>query len=304
MNVMITGANGFIGSRLCDFFAINSNNTVYALVKDINEDVSMFTRDNIKIVYCDLLESKTLRDKLNVEIDIFYNLAWIGVSTSLKNNFDLQYLNIQFCYNAISIAKELHAKKFIGVGSMSEFAYSSAEITGYGVPSPSDFYSVAKVSSRYFCEIFAEQNDIDFNWTFITSIYGPGRNDDNVITYTIKKLLSNETPQYTGLEQKWDYIYIDDVINALFLVGTKGVNKKYYTIGSGFNMKLKDYIMIIKNNINPNAKIEIGKLPYKTMRIDNSIVDISEFVSDTGFKANFTFDEGIQRTIEYFKKVK
>lgn len=300
MNVMISGANGFIGSRLCNYYASNKDNIVYALIKDEKEDTSMLN-DNIKIVYCDLLLMNSLDGLVIDEIDVFYNLAWIGVSTTHKNDFDLQYLNIKFSYNSIMIAREVNSKKYVGIGSMSEFAYSNSSISGDEVPCPSDYYSAAKVSSRYFCELFATQNNISFNWTFITSIYGPGRTDNNIITYTIKSLLNNETPEYTGLEQKWDYVYIDDVIEALVAIGRYGKNKKCYTIGSGVARPIKEYIIELKNILNPNAKLSIGVLPYKTDRIDNSVVDITNLCNDTKFYPKVSFAEGIKKTIEFFK---
>lgn len=305
MNVLITGATGFIGCRLCNHFAKNLNNFVYAIVKDENEDVSCLNKSNIKIIYCDLENIVDLCDFLpKNQIDLFYHMAWVGVSTTYKNNFDMQYKNIGYTYRAIELCKTLNIKKFIGIGSISEFAYCTEAIKGDEVPIPSDFYSTAKISSRYFCELFATQNNIVFNWVYITSIYGPGRNDNNVITYTIKSLLKGNTPQYTKLEQEWDYVYIDDVLNALFLVGIKGLPNKTYTIASGVHKPIFEYLNMIKDIINPDAKLEIGVLPYKTNKIDNSVVDISSIVLDTGFKPSMSFEEGIKKTIEFFKNQK
>ena len=98
----------------------------------------------------------------------------------------------------------------------------------------------------------------------------------------------------------WDYIYIDDVIHALYLVGLKGIGIKTYVAGYGQARSLHVYIQMIRDAIDPNAKLGIGALPYKTSRVDNAIVDISELQRDTGYAPQVDFETGILRTIHYF----
>lgn len=164
-------------------------------------------------------------------------------------------------------------------------------------------YGATKAALRIYCDLFARQNDINFNWVLIPSIYGPGRNDNNLIAYEIKTLLAREKPSFTKLEQKWDYIYIDDLIYALILVGERGKGGKVYTIGAGESRPMYEYVEILKNQINPNAELGIGDLPYKTAKVNNAIVDISALVEDTGYKPFVSCEEGICATIEYFRQV-
>lgn len=84
------------------------------------------------------------------------------------------------------------------------------------------------------------------NWLLIGSVYGPGRNDNNILTYTIKALLNNEKTKFSKLEQMWDYIYIDDLIDALYLVGNYGKPGAVYPVGSGIAIPLREYIEKIK----------------------------------------------------------
>lgn len=302
MRVIITGANGFIGSRLANEFAENDV-TVYAIVKDNLENVSNIINSNIHIIYCNLDNINELCEKKEIyNCDVFYNFAWNGVSTLFKNDFDIQYKNIQLSMKMIEVAKRVNCKKFVGIGSTSEFAYSEDLICGNEVPSPSDYYSVAKVATRLFCELFAKKNNMKFNWVLITSVYGPGRDDNNLITYTIKSLLRNETPEYTNLDQQWDYIYIDDVIRALYLIGIYGKDNQIYSIGSGKERQLKEYVYEIRQLIDPKAELKIGSIAHKTNQIDNSLVDISKLINDTGYSESVTFEEGIKKTIEYFAK--
>lgn len=301
---IVTGANGFIGANLvkglCD-----ANYYVYAVVKDEQEDIATIAHlTNVEILYCDLNRIGNIAEVINkdIQIDLFYHLAWVGVSTDYKNNFELQYKNIEYALNSIKVASKLGCKKFVSTGSLSECAYAEGAVDGAEKPSPSDYYSCAKISARYFCMLYAEQYDIDINWCLITSLYGPGRIDNNILTYTIMSLLKGAETEYTKLEQRWDYTYIDDLIRALILVGEKGKNKEIYAIGSGENRILREYIEVIYSILAPNKKLIVGQIPYKTSRVDNSIVDISKLANDTGYVPSVDFRVGIGKTIDYLRE--
>lgn len=295
--VVITGANGFIGAKLSREH-IDNGDIVYCLI----QKGSNFVLDKAYIIEFDLEHPFDIVEQLPKDIDIFYHLAWVGVSTTYKNDFEVQSKNIKYSLECLRLAQELNSKKVIYTGSVSEYAYDKEPVNGKNKPCPSDMYSACKSSIRIICDLYAKQNNIDFIWVLITSIYGPGRVDNNIITYSIKAFLNKERPQYTMLEQLWDYIYIDDLIRALVCVGYRGKAGSAYAIGSGQVMQLKQYITILKDSINPELSMGIGEVPYKTKNVDNSIVDITELQRDTGFKADIDFYEGIKRTIAYFKE--
>jgi nucleoside-diphosphate-sugar epimerase len=297
--ILISGGNGFIGSHLIKRL-VNHNYFVYALIQNRTDITEIMQLNNIKVIYFDLENIIQVINELPKDIDIFYHLAWNGVSTTVKNNEKIQIENISYGLNALKLAKELNIKKIIYTGSVSEFAYNNAPVKGDECPTPADFYSAVKVSTRYICNVYAKQNNLNFIWCLISSIYGPGREDNNLITYSIKSFLNGEKPSFTKLEQKWDYIYIDDLIEALYLIGKNGISNNIYTVGSGETKQLSEYVNMIKNKINPNLEIGIGDLSYKTGKIDNSTVDISLLKEHTGFIPKISFDDGIKKTIDYF----
>lgn len=298
-SVIITGADGFIGENLTLALA-EKGITVYALVYTESSIQSYASLKNVHAIQFDLQNIYDVKEKLPMNVDVLYHLAWMGVSTAQKNDAVVQLKNINYGLEIMRLASQLYVGKVVYPGSVSEYAYSNVPVNGYNEPSPSDFYSAAKVATHYICDIFAKQNNIDFNWVLISSIYGPGRDDDNLISYSIKTLLNGEKPSFTKLEQKWDYIFIDDLIQALYCIGDKGKKGAVYPIGSGLNKSLLEYVTIVRNKINESLPIGVGDLPYKNSRIDNSVVDISKLKEDTGFVPAYTFELAIQKTIDYF----
>ena len=89
---------------------------------------------------------------------------------------------------------------------------------------------------------------------------------------------------------------------ALQALGEKGKSGKLYPIGSGEHQQMVEYVKIIRDKIDPTLPLGIGDKPYKNKTIDNQIMDISELIADTGFAPRYTFEQGIEETINYFKK--
>lgn len=299
--VLVIGANGFLGSNLSKKLASEGIDVVALVAK--GWDYSYI--EGIDHIECVEFELDTLTDLDNqpslTGVDTIYHMAWDGVSTTLKNEAETQAKNILYGLSVLEFAQRHGINRVIVPGSASEYACGQGIINGKNESAPSDLYSASKVATRFLCQTYAKQHDMELIWTAITSIYGPGRNDNNLITYAIKTLLKGDKPSFTGLEQQWDYLYIDDLIDALIAIGHKGKGGIIYPIGSGEHRQMNEYVKIIRDTIDSSLPLGIGDLPYKNKTIDNQILDISTLQKDTGFQPKYTFEQGIKKTIDYFK---
>ena len=301
--VLVIGADGYIGKRLTKHLS-QIGISVVAMVPQSLYDI--FSREFPEISckgfdFSSLLEtdySTFLKD-----VDTIFHLAWAGVNAKDRNNANVQSANFMYNIRVIQLAVKYQIKRLVIPGSAAEFSCSGRIIDGTGMSAPSDLYSATKAATRDFCAVLCRQHSIELQWTLITSIYGPGRDDNNLISYVIKSLLKGEKPSCTKLEQKWDYVFIDDLVNALALIGEKGKAGKIYPIGSGEHRTLREYVEIIREHINPELPIGIGDIPYKSDRIDNQIMDISELQKDTGYIPSFSFEKGIKSVIDYYRTI-
>lgn len=294
--ILITGCNGFIGRNLCKFL-LDKNKKVIGIDlfnKNLFKDNSNF------IFYKSESKESIVYELRKYSIDVVYHLAWNGVSTSDKNNYHQQLKNIENTYEILEMAKELKVKKIVIPGSVSEFSRCTKPVTGYEEDSPADLYAATKVAVRKLTSYYCFANNIDFNWMLITSVYSSTRKDANLLNYVITNLLKDQEVLCTKLEQNWDYIYIDDLINAMYLIGEKGKKNQIYPIGSGIYHPLNYYVMNIAEYLKKEDKVKIGQLEYKNEFIDNSIVDISE-LKKLGYKCNCIFEDTIIKVIKEYK---
>ncbi|MCL2704754.1 MAG: NAD(P)-dependent oxidoreductase [Spirochaetaceae bacterium] len=296
--VIITGACGFLGRKLSEAF-ISKGITVYAI-----DCIDFFPISHKLLKYhkSDIEGNAFPSDPDLYNADTLFHFAWNGVHPDYRNDYERQSKNISSLLNILSFVQRINVLKTIIPGSASEYATSEMPITGNNTPGAIDGYGAIKSACHIISHAWAQQNNLPLIWVVPSSIYGPGRNDNNALTYTIKTLLNGEKPTFTALEQRWDYIYIDDFINALMLIAEKGVACKSYALGYGKARALHEYITVIRDIINPTLPLGIGERSYKSGKPDNSEMDISELEKDTGFTPLIPFDEGIKKTIEWFKE--
>ena len=300
--VLVVGANGFLGSRLSVALAERGYQVVALVDKrfpyDTIADIKGIITEEFILEEIDSLNNSTVFSG----IDTLYHFAWAGVNAQARNESEIQVQNIMFGLKVMEFADCHNIKRVIIPGSAAEVSCGNGVITGYETPAPSDMYSSSKVATRYICQTYARQHDIELIWAIITSIYGPGRNDNNLISYVIKNLLEEKKPSTTGLEQMWDYLHVDDLIQALVLLGEKGEGGKIYPIGSGEHKPMRRYVETIRDIINPSLPLGIGDIPYKNPdKIDNQMMDIKE-LKKIGFKPLYDFETGINQVIDYFKR--
>lgn len=295
---IITGGTGFIGKQLLEVLFEN------------DVEVLLLVRDKHRV--CNVDNKKVSVIQYNPEriedvhipqhrYDVFYHLAWGGVSAEKKNDIDLQISNIANSVKAMRFAYYNNCCRFIGAGTVAEYVFCRDVMDVNDKQSPNDMYGASKTATHYFLDVISRNLGIAFIWAVLPSTYGEGRTSDNIVTYTIRSLLRNEKPQYGDLKQMWDFLYVKEVARALYLIGEKGKDYKTYGIGSGNYKPLKEYIEMIRDMINPTLPLGIGEIPEMSARTFSSCVNIDELTNDTGFIPEIHFEEGMKRTIEWYR---
>lgn len=301
--VLITGADGFLGKNVAANL-LKRDVEVYAVVHPGNK-VDFFDGEGSGSLHIYRIDLNDILDYIMdfpSDIDVMYHFAWNGVRRELRNDVSVQMGNIGISLACLKFAAEIGVKKVIFPGSTNEYLYYGKPIGQDAVPSPSDTYGAVKVALRYLCQDIAEKNQMEFVYTIIAGTYAADRKGDNVIYYTIEKLLRREKPSLTKLEQLWDYVYIDDVVDALIAVGERGRGGGVYAIGHGDNWPLENYIRIIHQKIDPALPIGIGEVPYAGTRLPCSCINLTSLTADTGFIPKVDFETGITKVIDKIRQ--
>ena len=300
---VVTGPTGAIGIALCEKL-LRENVTVYAVCRPGSSRIKDLPKATaIHVVECDAKELATLPQKMEgVSVDAFFHFAWAHTIGQGRNDMPAQIENIQSTIDAVRAAKALGCQVFLGAGSQAEYGRVEGLLKSDTPAFPENGYGMAKLCAGQMSRVEAKALDIDHVWVRILSVYGPHDGPMTMISGTIRKLLAGERPALTAGIQRWDYLYAGDAADAFYLAACHGRNGAVYPLGSGQAMPLKDYIIQMRDAIDPALPLGLGEVPYGPLQVMHLQADISALQADTGFAPKTPFAEGIRRTMDWVKR--
>lgn len=297
---VITGATGAVGSALVKYLTDQNIEVLVIIHRESKRIKNIPQSPLVRIMYC------SLEDMLNLDLshcdtdyDVFYHFAWDG--GKYRDDFGCNMQNLKYTLNSIELAKRLGCKRYIGAGSQAEYGIQNKALNAETLPLPETPFGAAKLLAGIIGQKRAKELGIEYIWVRILSVYGPNDGEQTLISSLIRNLLAGKSQKLTKCEQLWDFLYSEDAAVAMKLIGEKGIAGKIYTLGSGNARPLIEYIDIVREQVNKDAKLEIGSIPYATNQVMYLCADISELTKDTGFVPEISFTEGIKKTLQWIK---
>lgn len=300
--VIVTGANGFVGSWFLKELSKN-NIEIIAVVKNHSSNIDNISLiEGVTIVYCELSNISNLHEIIKErDFDTFYHLAWEGSTGVERKNYKKQLLNVNFSCDAAKVAKELGCERFLVSGTITEKI--AENILNLDVKAENTIYGIAKHTTHNLLDVICNNLGIKYVWMRFSNVYGPNNFSGNIISYLLQELLKNNTPTFSKAEQPYDLVYVEDLVYAMYLLGDSDLNNSCYFLGSGSPQLLKNYLIKTKNIFDKNAIIGLGERKDDGLVYNKEWFDISSLVNDTGFKSKFTFEEGMTKTINWIKSI-
>jgi nucleoside-diphosphate-sugar epimerase len=238
--VLITGANGFLGRNLVEYFlktdckilAISRN---FNNIKDILNKISFIQVENNQY-------NSIVSDILKFEPDIVIHAAWSG-GNSYKNSNSLDQFseNIPQSNFLLKILKPNSI--FMGIGSFAEYGELNCKAEESQIENPTTFYGLSKLNFKEISKLYCSQNSIRWKWIRPCYIYGPGDVQTRLIPSVINKFLNKQPVNLDRCEVLIDYLYIDDFCEAILAI-TESSMDGIYNVCSGLEYNLQD---VIKN---------------------------------------------------------
>ncbi len=299
--VIVTGANGFVGSTLCKELC-KIGVEVIAIVRNQDEKISEIAGNKgIRIVYSDLRDFHLLADLIpDRDIDVIYHLAWIGSAGYRRCDAEVQINNVKYTCDTVKACAALGCKRFVFASSIMEYEIEAIMETE-AVPEINTLYSSAKIAADYMARAVAGNLGIDYIRAVISNVYGPGESNPRLVSTSLRKMLNGEHCSFSAGEQLYDFIYIDDAAKSFIEIGKKGKANKTYYIGSLNPRPLKEFLIKMRDLVDPSIEIGLGELPFNGVSLTYKEFDIYAVKDDTGFAPIVGFKEGINNTIKWLR---
>lgn len=296
---MITGAYGFIGYSLCKYLS-QQNVQVYAVVRKLDKN-RVVGLSNVEFIQCDLNDMYDIENVRIHDIDVLYHFAWEGSSGGILGDYEQQIKNITISCHSMELAKRVHAKKFIYAGTINEYElniHSRKSTKGRR----SNIYSASKLAGGLMCETLANCYGMEFIKTVLSNIFGPGDRSKKIHNVFIYSLLNDKKPLLTDGLGLYDWLFIDDAVEILSLVGQHGKSEKIYYIGNRELKRFRDYLVEVRDILKPSFELDFGTRK-DDLYIDYDQLDLFAVYNDIGYYKISDFKTNILRTADWLENI-
>lgn len=312
LNVLVTGADGFIGSHLVEKLLDEGYNVrAFVYYNSFNSWGWLDTLDKNKLSKIEIF-SGDIRDPNGVKeamkgIDIVFHLAaLIAIPFSYHSPDSYVDTNIKGTLNVLQAARDLKTKRVL-ITSTSE-VYGTAKYVPidenhpYQGQSP---YSATKIGADRLAESFYKSFNMPITIVRPFNTYGPRQSSRAVIPTIITQLLNGETEIKLGaLTPTRDFNYVKDTVKGFIEIA-----KSENTIGEEINIatcseiSIEELALEIINQINPKAKIICDEERLRPDKSEvNRLLGCNKKIKKlTNWSPKYSFEEGIKETIEWFK---
>lgn len=318
MRVAITGGCGFIGSSVAR--RLIENKLPVRIIDNLtagNTDVlSEFNFTEIKADYeriwdslsfcnIDILDRENLTNALSGAEAVIHLAANTGVFQSVEDPYFDCSVNVLGTLNALEACKINNIKKFIFASSGAPLGNNLPPLHEKMAPAPMSPYGASKLAGEGYCSAYFHSFDIQTVALRFGNVYGP-RSDlkTSVVAKFIKAALRDEPIEIygTGLQTR-DYIFIDDLVDAIFKsVYAKNIGGEVFQIATASATTVRQIYSIICDELEKN-RIKVGSAISSEMRVGDALENFSDTEKANnllGWKFTTDINRGISQTVKYF----
>ena len=301
MNVLITGANGFMGKALTKEF-LSRGDKVFAIVTD-KKEMEDITSPNLKVFELFFDKYDQIAELVKDDINLSYHFAWAGLCGAPAQDVELQTSNVIATATLIEELNKLHAKKFVFASTMNTLELRSL-LANPRQNSPRGvlIHVASKINAEVVARTLTNKYGIEYNEGIIAMAYGENNKSKMIPNVIMYSLINNKEINLVEGNNLYDLVYISDIVSAFIAIGEKGKNKESYYIGHNDNRTFKDIIISIRDILKPTQQLNFGV--YKEdNHIDYSLIDRSLLTKDTGWTPKADFKESIINTANWIKEI-
>jgi len=310
-NILITGGLGFVGSNLAVKLHEMGNNVVITYRNPKRKYRLKPYENDIESHKIDIRDYNKLNSLIKKADIIFHLAAQTSHPESMKDSFYDTDVNVIGMLNVLeSIRKD--NKDAILVFTSTKGVVGIPEelpVTEETPLKPLDVYSANKILCENYCRIFSHHYGIKYSILRLTNVFGERQQITSprigILNFFIGRAMKNEIITiYGDGEQKRDYNYITNVIDALILCATnENALGNTYFLGTNRGIKFKEMANKIVKMV---GKGEVKHIPYpetaKKIEIGDFIVNYNKIKRDLGWEPKITFEDGLQKTINYYQE--
>ena len=307
--ILLIGGSGFVGLHLAKRLSESGKDiTIFAKYTDKAEEVDFSKK--IKFIKGDVADyraiEKSIKDK-----EAIINLAAIVQDIGDFNPYPDLEVNCCGQINILEARRKVNpGSKYIFIGTRAQFGKVGEEdlpVSEEHCQKPISLYGIHKQTAENYCKLYERTFNLKSVILRLPQVYGPSlTNEDtySIINKFIGKAMQNEMLYVNGFGQDIkDIIYIDDVANLIIKILESKIDKGIFNVGSGQKVKL---IEIAEKIVKLCKSGSFKAVPFppnlEKFELGSFYFDISKVKKTFNWEPQTSIEEGIKKTVEFYKK--
>ncbi|MBU2674000.1 NAD-dependent epimerase [Hafnia paralvei] len=330
MNILVTGAAGFIGANVCSRLLSNGNSVVG--LDNLNDyyDVALkearleplIQNDDFHFLKIDISDSLAIAKLFEEQrFDrVIHLAAQAGVRYSLTNPLSYAQSNLLGHLNILEGCRHTKVKHLVYASSSSVYGLNCKTpfSTSDSVDHPISLYAATKKSNELMAHSYSHLYGIPTTGLRFFTVYGPwGRPDMALFKFTKNILAGEPIDIYNNGEMQRDFTYIDDIVEGIIRISdvipqvnnewtvetgspaTSSAPYRVYNLGNGSPVKLMDYITSLEKSLGIEAIKNF--MPMQPGDVYRTYADTQDLFAATGYKPKVGVDEGVKAFVDWYR---
>jgi len=302
---LIIGATGFIGANITRYL-VKRNVHVSIIVRDkkLNSRLSDIA-SSIDIHETDILNPKLTSVVEKIRPDYIIHMAAYGVMPKEDNTKKMIDVNIKGTVNLINAIKKNNFKLLINIGSAVEYGVKDHKISEDDLLEPINDYGWTKAASTLFCQKEGIKNGLPIVTLRLFTPFGYFEDETRLIPSIIISAIKDDPIKVSVPTSVRDFVFIEDIIDALDLVSKQKIGPgEIINIGSGKQHSVGEIVEKVIKLSKSKSYVEWGAVKKQTRFIEPKRLeaDITKAKKLLKWKPKHNLDQGLLKTIEWFKK--
>lgn len=298
MVMLITGADGFVGSNACRYYQKRG-----WAVHGFSEKSSVI--DGIKITAVNLLDYDGLRKKIyKIQPDVVLHL---GALVVLDRSFEVAKrcidVNIHGTLNLLEAVKDLPLERFVFFSTEEVYGKNTLPYKENQLLLPPSPYSVSKIAGENLCLLYKEWYALPVVIFRMATVFGPYQPITRFIPTLITKALKNEEVPLNSGKNKRDYLFVEELIEATekALSAEKAIGQ-IFNIGGTKSFSGKELAEKIITLSKSTSKILLNAFPDRSGEARLWKMNNAKARRLLGWKPRASIDEDLQKTINFYRR--
>ncbi len=288
-NVLVVGADGFIGSHLVPQL-VTASADVSAVVEKFPQTENLAKRlVGSRIIECDIRSATQVKNVIgSAAPDWIIHLAAAGVSDLFLSERATLRVNLDGAINVLKAG--LSAQRIVMARTPLERSVSNV-------------YSASKAAAWSFAQMYARRIDLPVVGAMIFHCYGPGQSPRNVLPAALMAARADQDFPMTLGDQVFDWIYVDDVCAGLIGIAAADLDPgSTVELGTGIGTPLGEVVQKLFGILDPpTGQPRLGVLPHRPGE-ENELIAATQLSFElTGWRANIDLDAGLRRFAQLHK---